>query len=194
MMNGNRTPALWKAGATLLLSAPMMVSAESYVIDERHTFPSFEVSHIGFSTQRGRFDKTTGRITVDRERKTGSIRVAIDANSIDTGLTELEERLKKEDFFHTARYPTITYEADKLVFDGDRPVRAEGTLTLLGVSRPVNLEIRHFHCGTHPISRKDVCGADAAATIQRSDFGLKAFLPAVGDEVKILIQVEGFRE
>jgi polyisoprenoid-binding protein YceI len=177
-----------------LLAFPLLATADSFTIDERHTFPNFEISHIGFSTQRGRFDKTTGKIQLDAQKKTGSLRIAVDANSIDTGLSELEERLKKEDFFNTAKFPTITYEADKLIFEGDNPVKAEGTLTLLGVSKPVSLDIKHFHCGVHPINKKSVCGADAVGSIKRSDFGMNAFLPAVGDEVKILIQVEGFKD
>jgi polyisoprenoid-binding protein YceI len=185
---------LSKAIGALLLSLPLLASADSFTIDERHTFPSFEISHIGFSTQRGRFDKTTGKIQLDAQKKTGNIHVVIDADSINTGLTELEERLKKDDFFNTAKYPTLTYDADKVVFEGDRPVRAEGTLTLLGVSKPVTLAIEHFHCGIHPIGKKNVCGADAAGTIKRSDFGMNAFLPAVGDEVKLVIQVEGFKD
>jgi polyisoprenoid-binding protein YceI len=193
MQHQNRFTLSGAAGA-LLLSLPILASADSFTIDERHTFPSFEISHIGFSTQRGRFDKTTGNIQLDALKKTGGIHVVIDADSIDTGLTELEERLKKDDFFNTAKYPTITYDADRIAFEGDKPVRAEGTLTLLGVSKPVALAIGHFHCGVHPISKKNVCGADAAGTIRRSDFGMNAFLPAVGDEVKLLIQVEGFKD
>ena len=181
------------AGA-LLFCLSLSVSADSFVIDERHTFPSFEISHIGFSTQRGRFDKTTGTVSLDTEKRTGSIRIVIDAGSIDTGLQELEDRLKKDDFFNTANYPTVTYNADKVFFEGEKPVRAEGELTLLGVVKPLSLNIGHFHCGTHPISKKEVCGADATATIKRSDFGMSAFLPVVGDEVKILVQVEGFKQ
>ena len=177
-----------------LLSAPLLAAADSFTLDERHTFPSFEISHIGFSTQRGRFDKTSGKVQIDAEKKTGSIRIAIDANSIDTGLPELEEHLKKDNFFNTAKFPTITYESDKVSFDGNKPVKAEGTLTLLGVSKPVTLDITHFQCGVHPVTKKNVCGADAVGSIKRSDFGMKAFLPAVGDEVKILIQVEGFKD
>lgn len=189
-----REKSLFRPLAAALLAFPLSATADSYTVDERHTFPSFEISHIGFSTQRGRFDKTTGKIQLDPQTKTGNIRISIDANTIDTGLPELEERLKKEDFFNTAKFPTITYAADKLVFDGDKPAKAEGTLTLLGVSKPVVLDIRHFHCAVHPISKKDVCGADAVGAIKRSDFGMNAFLPVVGDEVKILIQVEGFRD
>ncbi|CAL1239177.1 YceI family protein [Candidatus Methylocalor cossyra] len=180
--------------AVLALALPAVAAADSYTIDPRHTFPSFEVSHVGFSTQRGRFDRTSGKIELDPAKGTGSIHVVVDADSIDTGLQELEDRLRKEDFFHTARYPTITYEADRLVFEGGKPVLAEGRLTLLGITKAVPLKIEHFHCGVHPISKKEVCGADAVGSIKRSEFGMTAFLPAVGDEVKLLIQVEGFKE
>jgi polyisoprenoid-binding protein YceI len=173
------------------LAAP--AAADTFTVDSRHTFPSFEVSHLGFSTQRGRFDRTEGKIALDAAKKTGSIHIAIAADSIDTGLDELETHLRKADFFDVAKFPTIRYDADALVFSGETPVRADGTLTLLGVSRPVSLAIDHFHCGIHPIAMKYVCGANATTTIKRSDFGMKSYLPAVGDEVKIAIQVEGFR-
>lgn len=189
--NPPRRPAIL---ATLLLACPALAAADQFVIDPRHTFPSFEISHIGFSTQRGRFDKTTGTISLDTKNKTGQINISIEANSIDTGLAELEDRLKKDDFFNTGKYPTITYVADTLIFDGEKPVRADGKLTLLGITKPVSLDIGHFQCGIHPINKKSVCGADAVGQIKRSDFGMTAFLPAVGDEVKLFIQVEGFKE
>ena len=178
----------------LSLAAPLSAAADAYAIDPRHTFPSFEISHLGFSTQRGRFDKTSGNIHLDAKKQTGAIHVVIDADSIDTGLKELEDHLKRPEVFNVAKYPTITYDADKLVFEGDIPVRAEGKLTLLGVTKPLVLDIDHFRCGFHPIALKNVCGANATGSIKRSDFGMTAFLPAVGDEVKILIQVEGFKE
>lgn len=181
-------------GRTESAPTPIATVSESFTIDERHTFPSFEISHLGFSTQRGRFNKTHGKISLNSQAKSGAIHVVIDADSVDTGLAELEDRLKKEDFFNTAKYPTITYDSDKIVFEGQRPVRAEGLLTLLGTAKPVNLEIRSFQCGVHPINKKNVCGADAVASIRRSDFGMTAFLPMIGDEVRILLQVEGFKD
>jgi polyisoprenoid-binding protein YceI len=192
MSNTPRRPS--RLAAAALIALPTLAAADSFVIDSRHTFPSFEVSHIGFSTQRGRFDRTSGKIQLDSVNKTGTVHVAIDAASIDTGLSELEDRLKKDDFFNVGKFPTIAYDADKIVFQGDQPTRAEGSLTLLGVTKPLTLSIEHFHCGIHPIALKNVCGADATGTIKRGDFGLSAFLPVVGDEVKILIQVEAFKE
>jgi len=180
--------------SALCLTLAGNAAAESYTIDAKHTFPSFEISHIGFSTQRGRFDRSSGKINLDTKAQTGSIEVNIEADSIDTGLPELEAKLKEATFFNTAEHPTITFSADKFEFSGETPVAAEGTLTLLGVSKPLRLSIDHFHCGIHPMSKRNVCGADATAEIKRSDFGLKAFLPAVGDEVKIRIQVEAFKD
>jgi len=180
--------------AALCLAFAGDAAADAYTIDSKHTFPSFEISHIGFSTQRGRFDRSSGKIKLDTKAKTGAIQVDIEADSIDTGLPELEAKLKEADFFNTAKHPAITFTAGKFEFAGDTPVAAEGTLTLLGVSKPLRLNIEHFHCGVHPVNKRNVCGADASGQIKRSDFGMKAFLPAVGDEVTIRIQVEAFKD
>jgi polyisoprenoid-binding protein YceI len=187
-----------KRAVLCAIAAATSVSAtaapESFTVDPRHTFPSFEVSHLGFSTQRGRFDKTSGKISLDRAAQKGSIEIVVDTTSVDTGLDKLEEHLRGEDFFNVAKYPTMTFKSNAIKFKGDVPVAAEGELTLLGVTRPVTLTISSFACGVHPVSKKDTCGADASAAIQRSDFGMKYALPAVGDTVKLLIQVEATRD
>jgi polyisoprenoid-binding protein YceI len=180
--------------AALCLSLAGTAAADSYTIDPKHTFPSFEVSHIGFSTQRGRFDRSSGKIELDAKAKTGAVQVRLEADSIDTGLPELEAKLKSAEFFDAAKHPAITFSADTLEFAGETPVAAVGTLSLLGVSKPLRLSIDHFHCGVHPINKRQVCGADASGEIKRSDFGMKAFLPAIGDDVKIRIQVEAFKD
>lgn len=178
----------------LCLSLIGNACADSYTVDSRHTFPSFEISHVGFSTQRGRFNQTSGRIQLDAKTQTGHIAISIAADSIDTGLAELEDKLKSREFLDVAQFPTLTFKADAVQFIGDTPTTADGTLTLHGVSKPVKLTIEHFRCGIHPANKRQVCGADATTTIQRSDFGLTAFLPAVGDEVKILLQVEAYKD
>lgn len=167
-------------------------AADTYIIDARHTFPSFEVSHLGFSIQRGRFNKTSGSFALDTAAKSGSIDISIDASSIDTGLAELEKHMQGEDFFDTAKYPTITFKSKSLQFDGDKLTGAEGDFTLLGVTRPVRLKVDHFKCGRHPMTKVAMCGANATTTIKRSEFGMTKYVPAVGDEVKIAIQVEAF--
>jgi polyisoprenoid-binding protein YceI len=176
------------------ITTPAFAAPETFTVDPRHTFPSFEVSHLGFSTQRGRFNASSGKITLDRAAQKGSIDVVIDTRSVDTGLDKLEDHLRGEDFFNVAKYPTITFKSGTVKFNGDVPVAAEGELTMLGVTKPVTLTITSFKCGVHPVSKKDTCGADAGASIMRSDFGMKYALPAVGDQVKLNIQVEATRD
>ena len=170
------------------------VAAETFTLDTRHTFPVFEINHLGFSTQRGRFNKTEGKITLDRAAKSGSVEVKIDSASIDMGLDEWDKHMRGEDFFNAEQFPTMNFKADKFSFDGDKPVAAEGTLTLLGVARPVTLKIAGFTCGTHPINKRALCAADISTTIKRSEWGMKKYLHAVSDDVTIKIPVEAFKD
>lgn len=176
-----------------LLAAPAL-AADSYTIDGKHTFPVFEVSHLGFSTQRGRFDKTTGKITLDLAAKSGSVDLSIDTTSLDMGLDVWKEHLSEEGFFNTAKFKTMAFTSDKLIFDGDTVVAAEGNFTLLGVMKPLRLSVANFRCGTNPMSKKAMCGADVTALIKRSDFGMTKYLPAIGDEVRISSPVEAYKD
>lgn len=177
--------------ALLVLSST--ANAENFTVDSRHTFPSFEVNHMGLSTQRGRFDATGGRITLDSGAKTGTVFIEIDAASVNTGLKELEKHLKGEDFFNVEKHPKITFKSGKVEFEGDKPKAVHGELTLLGVTKPVTLSIASFNCRIHPMNKKFVCGADASTSIKRSEFGMNYAIPAVSDEVKLSIQIEAFR-
>jgi polyisoprenoid-binding protein YceI len=177
--------------ATFALPA---AAADTYTIDPGHTYPSFEINHLGFSTMRGTFDATSGRVKLDPAARSGSIEISIDTASIDTGHTKRDEHLRSEDFFNVAQFPSMTYKATRLRFDGDRLAGADGELTLLGVTRPVSLTLTAFHCGPHPMNKKQVCGANATTTIKRSEFGMKTYVPAVGDEVKISIEVEAVKD
>lgn len=167
--------------------------AEDYVVDPRHSFPSFEVNHMGLSTQRGRFNVTSGKITLDRTAKTGAVYIEIDSKSVNTGLEELEKHLKGEDFFNVEKHPRITFKSDKIDFDEDRPKSVHGELTLLGVTKPVTLSVASFNCRVHPMNKKYVCGADTSGMFKRSEFGMGYAIPAVSDEVKLFIQIEAFR-
>ena len=177
-----------------LFAAPVFAASENYTVDPRHTFPSYEVNHLGFSTQRGRFNTTSGKITLDRDAKRGTVQVVIDTSSISNGVPKLEEHLRGEDFFDVAQHPTMTFKSSNLKFNGDVPVAAEGEITIRGVTKPVTLTITSFKCGVHPVAKKEICGADANTTIKRSDFGMKYALPALGDDVKLLINVEALKD
>jgi polyisoprenoid-binding protein YceI len=183
--------------APLLLSAALVApafAADSYTIDTTHTFPVFEINHLGFSTQRGRFDKTSGKITLDIAAKSGSVDLTVDTTSLDMGFDTWKQHLSAEGFFDTAKFPTMSFKSNKLIFEGDKLVGAEGSFTLLGVTKPLKLTVSNFRCGSNPMNKKAMCGADIAATINRSDFGMTKFLPAVGDEVKITSPVEAYKD
>ena len=165
-------------------------AADNYSIDPAHTYPHFSISHLGFSTMQGRFDKTTGTVTLDRAAKNGSVEIEIDAASINTGHTKRDDHLRSPDFFNTAEFPAITYKSKKFNFKGDTPSSIEGNLTMLGVTKSVTLTIDAFNCGIHPMSKKDVCGAAASAQIKRSDFGINYGIPNIGDDVKLVFEIE----
>jgi polyisoprenoid-binding protein YceI len=186
-----RTLALF---AVISLTATAAVAADSYTIDPNHTLPVFEVNHLGFTTQRGRFDKTSGKIQLDKEKKTGVVDWTIEADSINMGQSKWNDHLKSADFFNVAQFPTIRYHADKVTFKGNTPVAAEGTLTLLGVAKPVKVTIHRFTCGTNPLNQKPLCAADIEATLKRSEFGMSKYLPGVGDDVKVFVPVEAYKD
>lgn len=176
------------------LASTATLAADQFTIDPNHTLPVFEVSHLGFSTQRGRFDHTAGNISLDLVKQTGTVELTIDANSINMGQTQWNDHLKSADFFDTARFPTITFKSATLQFADGKPVAAEGTLTLLGVSKPVKLKIERFTCGVNPIAMKSLCAADIETTLKRSEFGMTKYLPGIGDEVRVLVPVEAFKD
>jgi polyisoprenoid-binding protein YceI len=166
--------------ATLLatgLSAAAFAAPEKFVLDSTHTYPSFEVNHLGFSVTRGMFGETEGTLELDRAAKTGKLAATIKTTSL----------------FNVAEFPTAVVKADKFTFDGDKPTKAEGTLTLLGVTKPVTLNITPMKCDMR-MGKDFVCGADVTTTIQRSEWGMKAYVPFVGDEVKIAVQVEAVKQ
>lgn len=182
--------------AALVFTGLPLVShaAESYTIDPSHTYPHFSISHLGFSTMQGRFEKSSGKVTLDRAAKKGSVEIAIEAASISTGWAKRDEHLRGPDFFNAAEFPSVTYKSSAVKFQGDSPSSVEGTLTLLGVSKPVTLSIDAFKCGANPMTQKELCGAAASTQIKRSDFGMTYGLPNVGDEIKLVFEVEAYKD
>ena len=176
------------------LSSVVYAAPETYVFDANHTKPRFEYNHMGYSTQVSRFDTVTGTVTIDRVAKTGSVEAVIDAKSVNTGSTLFNGHIQGEDFFATEKYPTITYKSHKMNFEGDKLVSVEGDLTIKGVTKAVKLTVTSFMCMPHPMAKKDACGANATATVKRSDFNMGKYAPLVGDEVTLTIPVESLKQ
>jgi polyisoprenoid-binding protein YceI len=180
--------------ATAVFSVPAFAAPQTYVIDNKHTFPSFSYSHFGYSIQTSRFNTTTGKVVLDREAKTGSVDVVIDMKSVDTGSALFDQHIQAEDFLDTAKYPTATFKSTGVKFDGDKPVAVDGNLTIKGVTRPVTLKVTSFHQMPHPMMKKDAIGANATTAVKRSEFNAGKYAPNVGDEVTINIAIEAIQE
>ncbi|HEY3325652.1 MAG TPA: YceI family protein [Novimethylophilus sp.] len=176
------------------ISTATLAAPETYVIDSTHTLPRFSYSHFGYSTQLSRFDKTSGKIVIDRAAKTGSVDVTMTTTSVDTGYPLFNEHIQGEDFLSTAKYPTATFTSSKVNFDGEKVTSVDGSLTLKGVTKPVTLNVTSFQCMPHPILKKDACGANATAVVKRTDFNMGKYAPYVGDDVTLTIPVEAVKE
>lgn len=182
--------------ATALLATAGLARAESatYSVEPTHTYVTFEARHFGTSTNRGRFDKKDGSITIDRAAKTGKAEITIDMNSISTGLALFDKHMKGENFFKAADFPTAQFIGDKFSFDGDKVTAVAGTLTLLGKTQPVTLTATNYNCYDSPFLKRQVCGGDFETTIQRSAYGMTYGLPGIPDNIRLLIQIEAVKQ
>lgn len=161
-----------------------------YTVDANHTYPSFTADHFGgLSSWRGKFNKSSGTIVLDRDAQTGSVDITIDAASIDFGHDKMNEHAKSADMFDVAKFPTATYTGKLVKFVGGAPTEVEGALTLHGVTKPVTLKIDSFMCKPHPMTKKEVCGANASAKINRKDFGV-SYGEQLGFNMDVLLNIQ----
>lgn len=180
-----------------VLAAPLAATAApaTYAIDPSHTAIMFEVLHFGTSTNRGRWQKNSGSVTLDRAAKTGKVELTIDMAGINTGVAPFDKHLKSADFFDVEKYPTATFVSDSLGFDGDKVSEVRGQLTMRGATHPVTLKALRFNCFDHPMLKREVCGGDFQATIKRSLWGVNFGLQlGVADEIPVTIQVEAVKQ
>ena len=192
----SRSPA---AALVVLVALPAtsVLADETYTLDPVHSQPRYEIQHMrGLSTQSGTFTKLSGKVTLDRAAKKGAIDVTIDTTSIKThDASRLDTVVKGENYFNVEKYPTMSFKSTNLVFDGDKVVGAEGELTMIGVTKPVSLKVANFACGENPFNKKSMCGGEATANIKRSEWGMKAGIPASSsDDVRIIIPIEAYLE
>ena len=184
------------AGATLCIaSITALAEPITYIVDPRHTYPAFEADHQGgLSIWRGKIERSSGKIVIDREAQTGTVEMTMDMASIDFGLEAMNDHAKAEDILDVAQFPTATYMGTLVDFNEDgNPTAVEGSFTLHGVTLPLRLEIRRFLCKKN-MRGVDTCGADAFATFNRDDYGVD-YGKSAGFQmyVNLLIQVEASR-
>ncbi|WEN16914.1 YceI family protein [Rhodanobacter sp. AS-Z3] len=161
--------------STFLSVTAVHATTVTYNIDPDHTYPSFEADHLGgLSVWRGKFNRSSGTVTLDKLAGTGTVNVVVDMHSADFGQDQLNDVAQGKDLFESAKYPQATYQGQLAGFVDNKPTRVDGTLTLHGVSQPLVLKINSFKCMPHPLLKREVCGADALATFQRDAFGMDA--------------------
>ena len=147
----------------------------TYVIDPSHTFPSFEADHMGgLSVWRGKFNKNSGKVVVDKAAGTGELEVVVDMNSIDYGFELMNSKAKSDELFDAAKYPQAVYKGKLDGWVNGAPTKVVGVLTMHGATKPLTLQINSFKCITHPMLKRELCGADALATLNRDDYGISA--------------------
>ena len=184
-----------------LLPLTADAATDSYTFDPLHTSVSFSIDHLGLSMIHGRFSKYSGRFTIDRAAKTGSVELIVETASVDTNDNDKgnrprsrDEHLRSADFFNAVEFPRMTYKSTQAIFSGDNPTSVEGNLTLLGVTKPVTLTVERFKCIPASTTAKERCGGIVVGKIKRSDFGMKRGIPNIGDEVLLAFGFEGDKD
>lgn len=187
--------SLGLAAVLSAVSAGVQAQSASYAIDPTHTFATFEIGHFGTSTNRGRFDKKQGNVTLDRAAKTGSVDLSLEIASINTGTEAFNKHLQSAEIFNAAQHPQARFVGNKFVFDGDKLSAVEGQLTLLGKTNPVTLKANQFNCYQNPMLKREVCGGDFEATIDRTQWGVNYGVDwGFPKAVRVVVQVEAVRQ
>jgi polyisoprenoid-binding protein YceI len=183
------------AAAVVVLSATVSAQAATYTIDPAHTYVTFEISHFGTSTNRGRFDKKEGSVELDRAAKTGKVSIVVDTTSINTGFAPFNKHLQSADLFDAEKFPTMTFTADKFSFNATKVSEVVGTLTLLGKTHPLTLKATNFNCYDNPMTKRESCGGDFEGTVDRTLFGLNYGIDwGFPKDVRVVVQVEAVKQ
>ena len=181
----------------LLLCAAIAVSpacAADYKIDPSHTHVLFLVDHLGFSKMIGLFTDVSGTISFDAASPTASkLDVLIKTDSLQTQFAPRDSDLKGADWFNVTEFPQMTFVGTSFAKIDDKTGEITGDLTMLSITRPVTLQVTFNQAGQRPSDKADAVGFSARGSLKRSDFGLKTFLPYIGDKIELMIETEATR-
>lgn len=176
--------------SALFSLTPTLATTKEYTIDPKHSYIEYHISHFGFSNPSGKW-MPEGKIVIDEAKpQNSSVKVNINVANFITGIPELNKHLNEELFFDTKKFPTATFVSTKIDRIGKERALIHGTLTVKGISKPITLKVKLNKKGISPVNDKLTYGFTANTTLRRSDFGLKALLPGLGNEIKLDIEVE----
>lgn len=190
-----RTSLFALAAAATLVTGIAQAETASYAIDPTHTFVTFEINHFGAAMNRGRFDKKEGSVQLDKAAKSGKVEISFDATSVNTGTPAFDKHLQSADLFNAAQHPKISFVSDKFSFSGDKVSEVTGQLTLLGKTGPITLKANQFNCYQSPMLKREVCGGDFEATIDRTQWGMNYGVEwGFAKNVRLVVQVEAVKQ
>ncbi|MHB9878502.1 YceI family protein [Pacificimonas sp. ICDLI1SI03] len=176
------------AAASETLSTAQSMASGTYSVDPGHTLASFTLNHLGISSYTGQFGNPSGSLTIDPANPAqASVDITFPVADVSTTSSELDEHLQSDDFFDAANHPNIRFVSSNVSVDGAKAT-VTGDLTMHGVTKPVTLNVTLFGAGENPMSKAPSLGFTATTTINRSEWGLTTFLPALGDEVELTLQ------
>ena len=180
------------AAAALAASTVLAHAApEAYKLDPSHSQVVFSYDHLGFSTTYGMFSGFDGEIMFDADDPANSsVKIEIPVSTMVTGWDARNDHFSSPDFFNASEFPAATFTSTNVEVTGENTAKITGDLTAVGETKPVTLDVTFNKQGVHPMQQKEWMGFNATATINRSDFNLGRFAPAVGDEVDLIISVE----
>ncbi|MCL4771874.1 MAG: YceI family protein [Burkholderiaceae bacterium] len=190
-----RTSLIALAAAATLATGIAHAEPANYAIDPTHTFVTFEISHFGATVNRARFDKKQGSVQLDKAAKSGKVEISFDTTSVNSGTPAFDKHLQSADLFDSAKHPTMKFVADKFVFNGDKVASVEGQLTLLGKTGPLTLKANQFNCYDSPMLKREVCGGDFEATIDRTQWGMNYGVEwGFPKNVRLIAQIEAVKQ
>jgi len=176
-----RKSLLALAAVASLAGHAVHAQTATYAVDPTHTFATFEISHFGASVNRGRFDKKEGTVQLDKAAK--------------TGVAPFDKHLQSADIFDAAKFPTAKFVGDKFTFEGDKLVSVSGDLTIKGKTQPATFKANQFACYQSPMLKREVCGGDFEATIDRTQFGVDYGVQyGFPKNVRIVAQIEAVKQ
>ncbi|CZH21102.1 YceI family protein [Legionella pneumophila serogroup 1] len=178
--------------AVFALPSYVYAVPQTLTLDNQHTYVLWKVKHLGFSTQAGKW-YASGQLILDKDNPQQSkVNVTIKVDDIVTGIPELDKHLKGKLFFDTKQFPTATFASNRVEVMGKNKAKVYGMLTLHGVTKPIILNVILNKAGINLLNDRETAGFSATTSLKRSDYGIKALIPEVGDDVEIEIEAEAY--
>jgi len=179
------------AGSSEFDSIASNITPGSYELDDTHAYLSFSYSHLGLSNPQIQFADFVANLELSgNDMSQSQVSITIDAASLDSAMPELDDDLKGADFFDVANYPEITFQSTAYEETSDSSGRLTGDLSVRGVTKPVTLDVTINSAAMNPLNRREMIGFSATGILNRSDYGLTAYAPLIGDELSLTVQVE----